>query len=296
MPEAPVASAIPRMRSRRPRRRRIALPLLFGFALAAVAKFGVVSPRAYLAVFGGTGLLGRETVYQALQRGEEVAVLARDPAKLLVPLGSGGADADKPIVDSKLTVFQGDVNNLEDVQQVIRPGLDGVVVALGGKTSEVGESMLTDGTSNVIAAMKLVGARRIAVVSSIGVGDSENQAPFFFKVLMRTMMRKIFKDKNNQEALFLTPEGPGSDLDFTIVRPGGLTVDPPTGVVNVIDGKAGSIARADVATFCLGAVLEPEFAYLRKAPCISSVGGTSWVKDRSDKARLGADATDAKQA
>ena len=32
--------------------------------------------------------------------------------------------------------------------------------------------------------------------------------------------------------------------------PGGLTVEKPTGVINVIEGEAGSIARADVADFC----------------------------------------------
>jgi hypothetical protein len=35
------------------------------------------------------------------------------------------------------------------------------------------------------------------------------------------------------------------------VRPGGLGMGAPTGVINVIDGEAGSIARADVADFCL---------------------------------------------
>merc|ERR1719401_1603252 len=101
------------------------------------------------------------------------------------------------------------------------------------------------------------------------------------------MMRKIFEDKNSQEALFTTPEGPGSELEYTIVRPGGLTVEPPTGVINVIEGEAGSIARADVAQFCLDALTVEDFPYIGKAPCISSVGGTSWVKDRSAKARTG---------
>lgn len=213
--------------------------------------------------------------------------MARDPSKMLTPLGSTGANADQPFNDEKLTVIQGSVTNPEDVDKVIEPGVTGVVVSLGGKTADVGETMLTDGTTNIIASMKKVGAKRIAVVTSIGAGDSENQAPFFFKVLMYTMMRKIFEDKNKQEALFMTPSGPGADLEFTIVRPGGLTVKEPTGVINVIDGEAGSIARADVADFCLGAILEPDFAYLRKAPCISSVGGTGWTKDRSDKARMG---------
>lgn len=49
--------------------------------------------------------------------------------------------------------------------------------------------------------------------------------------------------------------------------------------------QAGSISRADVADFVLGAVSEEDFPYLKQAPCISSVGGTSWVKDRSAAAR-----------
>lgn len=103
-------------------------------------------------------------------------------------------------------------------------------------------------------------------------------------MLMATVMSSIFTDKNNQEALFLKA-GPGADLEFTIVRPGGLTVGAPTGVINVIAGEAGSIPRADVADFCLGAVLDKDWAYTRQTPCISSVGGTSWTKDRSKAAR-----------
>jgi hypothetical protein len=50
-----------------------------------------------------------------------------------------------------------------------------VVIALGGKSADVGETMLTDGTANVIAEMKKKGVKRISVVTSIGAGDSEGQ-------------------------------------------------------------------------------------------------------------------------
>jgi len=111
------------------------------------------------------------------------------------------------------------------------PDISGVIVALGGKTKDVGPTMLTDGTSCIVSAMKNKStAKRIAVVTSIGgnllllishviltelhsAGDSENQAPFFFKALMFTVMKGIFEDKNNQEKLFLSPTGPGYDLE-----------------------------------------------------------------------------------
>lgn len=242
----------------------------------------------------------------------------RNPSKLVIPKGSGGIDADKPLSDPNLTVFGGDVTKAADVAKVFDAApIDGVIVALGGKTSEgksfslftcssfvknssiptnlvdmycfqyfvssqtsVGDTMLTDGTNNIIAAMKDKGVKRIAVVTSIGAGDSKDQAPFAFKILMMTVMKKIFNDKNNQEKAVEQ-----SGLEYCIVRPGGLTVDAPTGVINVIDGEAGSIPRADVAQFCLEAVKDEDFPYIGKAPCISSLGGTSWTKDRSKAAR-----------
>merc|ERR1719183_722762 len=106
--------------------------------------------------------------------------------------------------------------------------------------------MLTDSTNVVMDVMKTKGVKRMAVVSSIGVGDSKKQAPLYFRVLMNTMMKRIFKDKNNQDKAVQL-----SGLEYCLIRPGGLTVDPPTGVINVIDGQAGSIARADLAKFCL---------------------------------------------
>eukprot|EP00546_Thalassionema_frauenfeldii_P005647 CAMPEP_0178925822 /NCGR_PEP_ID=MMETSP0786-20121207/18150_1 /TAXON_ID=186022 /ORGANISM="Thalassionema frauenfeldii, Strain CCMP 1798" /LENGTH=285 /DNA_ID=CAMNT_0020600795 /DNA_START=160 /DNA_END=1017 /DNA_ORIENTATION=- len=234
-----------------------------------------------IAVFGASGLTASECVYQALQNGDSVVGLTRNPANLVIPKGSGGDKAGQSMADSpKLTLIGGDVTKMEDVEKVFENPVDGVVVALGGKTSDVGDTMLTDGTNNVIQAMKAKDIKRLSVVTSIGAGDSENQAPFFFRVLMMTAMKKIFIDKNNQERVVAD-----SGLEYCIIRPGGLTVDPPTGVINVIDGEAGSIARADVAQFCLDAITVDDFPYIGKTPCISSVGGTSWVKDRSAKAR-----------
>jgi len=234
-----------------------------------------------IAVIGASGLTAQECIYTALKDGNSVVGLTRSPQNVVVPKGSGGADADKPLTDDNLTVIGGDVTKKEDVDKVFAAGdIDGVIIALGGKTADVGETMLTDGTKNVIAAMKENDVKRLAVVTSIGAGDSENQAPFFFKVLMWTAMKKIFTDKNNQEEVTRN-----SGLEYCIVRPGGLTVDAPTGVINVIDGEAGSIPRADVAQFCLDSVVVEDFPYIGKAPCISSVGGTSWTKDRSKAAR-----------
>lgn len=234
-----------------------------------------------IAIFGASGLTSSECVYQCLQNGDSVIGLTRNPDKLTIPTGSGGSKAGEPLTDDNLSMIKGDVTNPADVAKVFEGGaVDGVIIGLGGKTKDVGNTMLTDGTKVVMDEMKKNGVKRVAVITSIGAGDSKDQAPFFFKILMATAMKSIFNDKNNQEAAVMD-----SGLEYCIVRPGGLTVEPPTGVINVIDGEAGSITRADVATFCLGAVTQEDFEYIGKTPCISSVGGTGWVKDRSAAAR-----------
>lgn len=230
--------------------------------------------------------VGSECIFQALNMNKKVVTLARNVSKLRVPHGSGGEHAGE-LFDSSmsnlLTAFPGSVTNEADVENVFEntPDISSVIVVLGGRTKDVGPTMLTDGTRNIVMSMKKRGIKRIAIVTSIGTGDSITQAPWTFKLLMWTVMRSIMADKNNQENLFLQEGAIGSDLDYVIVRPGQLGEGPPTGIVTVIDGKAGSIHRSDLASFVLKAVLEKSFAYLRKAVSVSSIHGTSWKKDTS---------------
>ena len=58
-----------------------------------------------IVVFGGTGKTGAECVYQALEQGYKVVVLARSPEKMLYPEGSGGAaNAGKVLANDNLKV------------------------------------------------------------------------------------------------------------------------------------------------------------------------------------------------
>jgi nucleoside-diphosphate-sugar epimerase len=184
--------------------------------------FALMSPvvslklRMSIVVFGGTGKTGSEVVLQALKGGKQVVVLARDPSKMVYPKGSGADKADQPFNHPNLKLIQGSVTNEADVKKTFAAAesIEGVVISLGGKTKDVGPSMLTDGSRNVINAMKEKGVKRVSVVTSIGAGDSESQAPLMFKALMYTVMKGIFVDKNNQEALFVKPDGPGHDLEW----------------------------------------------------------------------------------
>lgn len=103
--------------------------------------------------------------------------LLADSSKLKAPRTSGGFTEGQPFASDKLTVTQGSVTNKADVDAVFAAGgVTGVVVALGGKTSDVGATMLQDGTKNIITSMEANGIKRISVVTTIGAGDSMDQA------------------------------------------------------------------------------------------------------------------------
>ena len=194
-------------------------------------------------------------------------------------------DTKDGYLKDRLKVTAGSVTNQADVDKVFEgEDITGVIVALGGKTKDVGPTMLQEGTANIVAACQANGIKRIAVVSTIGAGDSMDQASWGFKLLMNTVMKTVMEDKNKQEALF-APGGPGSDLEFCIIRPGGLKSEEPSGVVNVIDGEAGPISRADVAAFLLDAICEPDFKYVRKSICISSDKGSGFDSVLADKTK-----------
>ena len=109
------------------------------------------------------------------------------------------------------------------------------------------------------------------------------QAPWAFRLLMMTVMSSIMADKNKQEEVISTA---GSDLEYCLVRPGGLKTGPPTGIVTAgKDQDAGAITRADVAAFCLDAVLEPDFKFVRQAVSISSNMGSGFDSVLADKTK-----------
>ena len=90
--------------------------------LLATAAAGIHALRAptqmSVAVFGATGLTGRECTHQLLERGVPVRALCRDPSKLLTPLGSTGKE--DLVENDKLYKYKGSVTDAAVRAQ--RPG------------------------------------------------------------------------------------------------------------------------------------------------------------------------------
>ena len=204
-----------------------------------------------IAVFGATGGTGQQVVQQALAAGHSVTALVRDPSRLAAQ-------------DERLTVVEGDVLDRAKVDETVS-GADAVIVSLGN-TSNNPDYIVSRGTEVIVDAMTAAGIPvRLIVVSSLGVGESRDQVPFAFKMLMNTVLKKAMDDKERQEALVKA-----SGFDWIIVRPGGLTNGPATGSYKAgVDVKltAGQVSRADVAAFVL--LQLDDDTYLHQAPAIT---------------------------
>jgi uncharacterized protein YbjT (DUF2867 family) len=95
----------------------------------------------------------------------------------------------------------------------------------------------------LIEAANQTGIRRYLMVSSMGAADPPADGGDVFGEYLRA---KAAADQALE----------ASGLDHTIVRPGGLTDDPPTGLVTVGTGLArGQVPRADVAAVLAAALL-----------------------------------------
>lgn len=200
-----------------------------------------------LVVFGATGGVGRELVAQALARGHELTAFVRDPGGLGVP-------------HERLRRARGSVLDDTAVDGAVA-GHEAVLCALGSRSWIGRDTICSEGTRRIVAAMARHGIRRLVVCSSSGVGDSRNNIPW----LGRPLVSLVVSDKEIQEQVVRA-----SDTDWILVRPTGLRDAPARGDIAVaLPGPLPTrrIARADVAAFMLDQIASD--TYLRRAPAIS---------------------------
>ena len=195
-------------------------------------------------LIGSTGPQGREFVAQALAAGHAVCAFARNPAALQPAPG--------------LEVVRGDVFDQPSLDAAAR-GQEAAVVILGLPFAALRKptNVYSQGTRNLITALKPAGVRRLIVVSSFGVGDSRRDARLHERVFFFLALRGAYADKDLQEQVVRE-----SGLDYTIVRPARLTMAKGTGRYTALVGPGSipsPIARADVARFILDALGTSEY-------------------------------------
>lgn len=214
---------------------------------------GTAPVRRRILVLGATGGTGRLIVAQALARGHDVHALVRSPEKAA---GLAGA-----------AVSVGDARDERALRNALE-GRDAVVSALGTPASPLREvSALSASTRALVGAMRAEGVKRLVCVTGMGAGDSVGHGGFFFdRVIFPALLRKVYADKNRQEALVRD-----SGLDWVLVRPSVLNdkaSGPEVRAFTDLSGfHGGTIARADAARFVLDQVGGD--AWLHRSPLIS---------------------------
>ncbi len=202
-------------------------------------------------VFGATGSIGTQLIQRGLAEGHEITAFTRKLAKV-------------PLVHERLQKVEGDVLEASSVNEVL-PGHDAVVVVLG---AGIKGKIRSEGTRNVIAAMKKNKVKRLICQSTLGAGDSRENLNFYWKYIMfGGLLKKAYMDHLQQEKYVRE-----SDLDWTIVRPGAFTDGPCTGTYRHGFLPADKttqlkISRADVADFLLKQL--SDLRYLNQSPGLS---------------------------
>jgi uncharacterized protein YbjT (DUF2867 family) len=139
-----------------------------------------------------------------------------------------------------------DIEALDDISDCVR-GADAVVFAAGaGPGSGVERKRTVDygGAVKLIEAAKKNGIDRYVIVSAISVDRPEEWSD---------QMRPYYEAKRDADERVLE-----SGLSYTIVRPGGLTDDPGTGLVRIGTGvERGEVPREDVAATVLAVLGAP---------------------------------------
>jgi uncharacterized protein YbjT (DUF2867 family) len=178
-----------------------------------------------IAIAGGHGKIALILGRLLAERGDTVRGLIRNPDQA-DDLRAVGVE---PVI--------ADLESESDIASAIR-GADAVVFAAGaGPGSGDARKKTVDlgGAVKLIEAAKAEGVSRYLIVSSMGADKAPEDGAEGFGAYLQAKFEA-------DEAVR------ASGLDYTVVRPGGLTDDPGTGLVTIAeDTGRGKVPRADVA-------------------------------------------------
>lgn len=174
-----------------------------------------------IVVLGANGNIGSRVVKEALSLGHQVVAYVRNP------------DAVQPRVG--LTVVQGSLDDRAALAKAFA-GSDAVISAIGvALRAKKPIDLMQRTLPVVVAAAQDAGVERFVLVSAFGVGDTAAKASFLGRLVYKTVVAAIFKDKELSEQTL-----PATGLNWTIVHPVNLKEAPaaPAATVKRLDQVA----------------------------------------------------------
>jgi len=180
---------------------------LLGAVLLAAASAAAAGPSLKIAVYGGTGNIGRRIVHEALARGHTVKIIVRDPA---------AAEHD-----ARLTVVHGDVLDEHQVAQQIE-GEDVVVCAVSFRKPP-DFAAYRRAAASLVGAQRALGARAPRLIVVGGAGSLE-VAP---GVLLVDRLPAAYRGEVTGQKEALDYYRTASDVPWTYFSPA-RTIEPGT--------------------------------------------------------------------
>ena len=197
-----------------------------------------------LAVTGASGKTGWRVVDEALQRGLPVRAIVRPHSVLPPSLAKAEQQGD-------LEVKRLELQTAEALHHALS-GCTALVIATGARPSiNLAGPLQVDafGVRAQLSACKAVGLQRVVLVSSLCAGRWRHPLNLFGLILVWKRLGERWLET--------------SGLDWTVVRPGGLSEDDSrSGQEGIVFSAAdqqqsSSIPRRLVAQVCLDALAEP---------------------------------------
>lgn len=207
------------------------------FTLQSVYDQSVVEKQGRVLVFGATRNTGLEVVKILRDRGEPVTAFVR-PTSDRTELEALGVD-----------FAEGDATDPSTLPAAFAAHrIRAVVSTIGCLSCEPPPDF--EANRNIADAAEAAGVKRMLLVTTIGAGDSADTPPF----VSRAVLQKILPLKTRAEEHLKA-----SDLDYTILRPGGLLSAPATGNGFLSENPEtfGFIYRSDLAQLIVGCVDDP---------------------------------------
>jgi uncharacterized protein YbjT (DUF2867 family) len=191
-----------------------------------------------IVIAGGHGKIARILSRQLADRGDEVLGLIRNPEH----------EADLRAAGAEPVVFDLEKGTVDDLAPIVK-GADAVVFAAGagpGSGAARKDTVDRGGAVLLADAAELAGVRRYVMVSSMGA--AKGGAGIEDEVFAAYQEAKKAADEDLM----------ARDLDWTIIRPGGLTDGEGTGLVTMApETGRGSIPREDVARVICAVLDDP---------------------------------------
>merc|ERR1719394_2338381 len=198
-----------------------------------------------LAILGATGQTGKQAVEQALEVGHQVTAIVRSPDKIKT-------------THDHLKIVTADIFNSEELKEHFA-GQDAIISCLGFKPEKPKTTGYLEATQAIVSAM-IPSSRLVMCHSWYTEEESRGQAMFLIRWILIPMIRTVLDNMRRTEEWLLEQDG----LDYTVVRPAGLTNGPKTEadiqecVGFFVPGASSRISRADVARFMLASIENSE--------------------------------------